>query len=181
MHIQGKNSISFPTAIFLVLAVAFSACKGKKEHIGIDSELKKAPDIVDRLFKYAATQIAFDEALLTVEQREVLKKLVQAAKHMDNIFWRQAYHEGLSMKELLERSDDPFDKDYLDFLIINFGLFDRQDGNKPFLGTELKPPGAGFYPSDLTEKEFQDYIASHPEVRSRSRAPTRLSRGRARS
>jgi len=171
MYALAKNSIAFPTAIFLVFAIAFSGCKGKKVDAGITSELRKAPDIVDRLFKYAPTPIAFEEALLTVEQREVLEKLVQAAKHMDNIFWRQAYHEGSSMKELLERSSDPFDKDYLDFLIINFGPFDRQDGNKPFLGTALKPPGAGFYPPDLTEKEFQEYIASHPEVKESFESP----------
>lgn len=171
MYVLGKNSFTFPAVIFLVLVTAFSACKGKKEDVGITSELKKAPDIVDRLFKYAPTPIAFDEALLTVEQREVLEKLVQAAKHMDNIFWKQAYYEGLSMKELLEKSGDPFDKDYLDFLIINFGPFDRQDGNKPFLGTAIKPPGAGFYPPDLSEKEFQDYIVSHPEVKELLESP----------
>ena len=157
MYILGKNSILFPAAIFLVLAITFSGCKGKKEAVGITSQLKKAPDIVERLVKYAPTPIAFDEAQLTVEQKEVLEKLVQAAKHIDNIFWKQAYHEGLATKELLEESGDLFDKDYLDFLIINFGPFDRQDGNRPFLGTALKPLGAGFYPPDLTKKEFQDH------------------------
>jgi hypothetical protein len=171
MYILGKNSIVFQAAIFLVLAFTFSGCKGKKEAAGIIGELKKAPDIVERLFKYAPTSIAFDEALLTVEQKQVLEKLVRAAKHMDNIFWRQAYNKGSAMKELLERSGDPFDKDYLDFLIINFGPFDRQDGNKPFIGTALKPPGAGFYPPDLTKKEFQEYVASHPEAKESFESP----------
>jgi hypothetical protein len=172
MYILGKNSTAFSVAIFLILAFTFSSgCKGKKEEAGITGELKKTPDIVERLFKYAPTPIAFDEALFTVEQKQVLEKLVQAAMHMDNIFWRQAYHEGLSMKKLLEESGDPFDKDYLDFLIINFGPFDRQDGNKPFIGTAIKPPGAGFYPPDLTKKEFQEYVASHPEVKESFESP----------
>ncbi|MCX6577689.1 MAG: peptidase, partial [Candidatus Aminicenantes bacterium] len=68
----------------------------------------------------------------------------------------------LAIKEQLEKSTLPGDKDYLRFLMINFGPFDRQDENKPFIGTAQKPAGAGFYPSDLTKQEFEDYIAKNP-------------------
>ena len=69
------------------------------------------------------------------------------------------------MKKALEASKDPADKDYLRFLVINFGPFDRQEENKPFIGTALKPAGAGFYPPDLTKEEFQKYVDEHPELK----------------
>jgi hypothetical protein len=151
---------------FFFLAFCFiPGCKGKKEEGVKMAQLKKLPDIKERLAKYAPTEITFDQTMLNEEQKEVLNKLIQAAKHMDNIFWKQAYPEGPAMKEALEKSSDPADKDYLRFLTINFGPFDRQDENRPFIGSSAKPAGAGFYPPDMTKEEFQDYIAGHPELK----------------
>ncbi|MFQ6109189.1 MAG: peptidase [Candidatus Aminicenantales bacterium] len=126
---------------------------------------EKVPDIKERLSRFSPTKITFDESLLNEEQRQVLKKLVEAARHMDNIFWKQASYVGLSIKERLEKSTDPSDKDYLRYLTINFGPYDRLDENRPFIGSSSKPPGAGFYPPDLTKEEFQTYIAQHPELK----------------
>ena len=125
----------------------------------------KAPDIAERLAKFSPTELAADESLLVPEDRQVLNAFLEAAKLIDRIFWKQAYPPGWAMKEELERSPVPGDKDYLRFLEINFGPFDRQDGNKPFLGTAAKPAGAGFYPADLTKEEFETYVAAHPGER----------------
>ncbi len=145
-------------------------CRAKKEEAG-KMTLVKLPDIKERLAKYAPTEITYDEKLLNAEQKSVLEKLVMAAKYMDNIFWKQAYPGGLAIKAQLEKSSDPADRDYLKFLIINFGPFDRQDENRPFIGTSPKPPGAGFYPPDLTKQEFLDYTAQHPEVKEQFESP----------
>ena len=166
MRIQKRNRLTFLVIACFILAAAFtSGCKGKKEEAGKMGELEKLPDIKQRLAKYAPTEITFDEKILNKEQKQVLKKLILAAKHMDNIFWKQAYHEGLAIKEELEKSKDPADKDYLRFFIINFGPFDRQDEERPFIGSSAKPPGAGFYPPDLTKEEFQAFVASNPELK----------------
>jgi hypothetical protein len=116
MHIRRKNKITYSAAILLILALAFlSGCKGKEE-IGVTSHLRKVPDIRNRVAKYSPTIITFDQKLLNDEQKQVLDKLIEAAKHMDNIFWKQAYHEGLFMKNLLELSGDRADMNYLRFL-----------------------------------------------------------------
>lgn len=125
----------------------------------------KSPDIRERLAKFAPTEIAADETLLAPEDRPVLNAFIEAARLIDTIFWEQAYPPGLALKDELERSTLPADKDYLRFLEINFGPFDRQDGNTPFIGTARKPAGAGFYPDDLTKVEFEDYVAAHPDER----------------
>ena len=171
MCIPGKNLTVFAAAIIIILTLSFlSGCKGR-EDIGVTSNLKKVPDIRERLANFAPTIITYDRKLLNEEQQQVLEKLIKAAEHMDNIFWRQASHDGRFMKDLLELSSDRADRPYLWYLNMNFGPFDRLDENKPFIGTAIKPPGAGFYPPDLTKKEFQEYIAAHPEVKQKFESP----------
>jgi len=170
---RGKRYIPiFLAAALAAFALFFTlSCKAKKEEAGKMAQLVKLPDIKQRLAKYTPTEISFDPNLLNGEQRRVLEKLIMAAKHMDNIFWNQAYPAGLAIKEQLEKSADPADKDYLRFLVINFGPFDRQNENRPFIGTAAKPAGAGFYPPDLTRQGFQDYIAMHPELKEQFESP----------
>jgi hypothetical protein len=170
------QKIDLLTSLMILLLIAgfscSSGCKAKKmkEEEKLSS-LWRAPDIKERLAKYTPTEITFDESLLNDEDRGVLEKLVTAARYMDNIFWKQAWPEGLDMKETLEKSTEPWAKDYLHFLEINFGPFDRQDENKPFIGSAQKPAGAGFYPPDLTKKEFEDYVAAHPDIKEAFESP----------
>lgn len=159
-------------ALGLVLFAALPGCKpARKQEAQAMSAAAKLPDIKARLAKFAPTELTYDAARLGAEDRQVLQKLVEAARPIDDIFWRQAYPQGLELKSALERSTAPEDKDYLRFLLINFGPFDRQDGNKPFLGTEAKPEGAGFYPYDLTRAEFEAFIKEHPESRESFESP----------
>ncbi|MFQ6082015.1 MAG: peptidase [Candidatus Aminicenantia bacterium] len=166
-----KKSLVYLLPCFLIvvfiltLSFNFSCRQTQKEEAFKVEKWSRLPDIKERLAKYAPTEITYNESLLNDEQKKVLEKLVEAAKYMDRIFWKQAYREGLMIKEQLEKSKNPADKDYLHFLKINFGPFDRQDGHRPFLGTKEKPLGAGFYPEDLTKQEFNQYLAAHPELR----------------
>ena len=95
MNIRVRNFVTlFMIAVFIFALGLLSGCKGKKEEGGKMAGLQKLPDIKERLAKYSPTEITFDQSLLNDEQKRVLEKFVRAAKHMDNIFWRQAYHEG---------------------------------------------------------------------------------------
>ena len=163
------------TSLFILLAAAMTfaaGCRSSKDKKAEAPEaLVKAPDIAARLDKYAPTEIAVDPALLTDEDRKVLNKLIEASRPVDELFWKQAYPPGLDLKARLERSADPADRDALRFLVINFGPFDRQDENRPFVGTATKPLGAGFYPPDLTREAFEAYAAAHPEEREALESP----------
>ncbi len=167
MHFQRENLLLLFGITFLILALGLnSGCKGKEEQEEVEmAPLEKAPNIHERLAKLAPTEIIYDESLLNEEQKQVIEKFVLAAKQMDKIFWKQASHVGLAIKDKLEQSEDPADKEYFRYLKINFGPFDRLNENKPFIGTSPKPLGAGFYPADLTKEEFQAYINEHPEVK----------------
>jgi len=148
-----------------------NGCKTRPEKEKTSTLLVKAPDIKQRLAKYAPTEITFDENLLNEEEKRVLEKLVNAARVIDDIFWKQSSPQGLGLKEELEQSGRTEDKDYLHFLKINFGPFDRQDEDSPFIGTSQKPAGAGFYPPDLTKQNFESYLARHAEVKEEFESP----------
>ena len=53
--------------------------------------------------------------------------------------------------------------DALAFFRINAGPWDRLDGNAPFIGTLPKPPGANFYPSNMTKEDFERWVAAQPD------------------
>lgn len=143
-----------------------TSCKSKEGEQASDfDQIVKVPDIKERVGQFVPTKITYDESILNDEQRQVLDKLIQAAKLIDNIFWKQASHVGLNWRETLEKMDDPAAKDYLRYLIINFGPFDRLDENNPFIGANPKPPGAGFYPADMTKEYFEGYITGNPDVK----------------
>ena len=42
------------------------------------------------------------------------------------------------------------------------GPWDSIDEDKPFFGSEPKPPGGGFYPADLTKEAFDAYLKANP-------------------
>jgi len=170
MTFQKKHAFIFFMVVLLVLSMMSCKANKEKEEAAMP-QLTKLPDIQQRLAKYAPTEIGCDEKLLGAEDKLVLKKLVQAAQAIDDIFWKQSYPPGPALRDRLEKSTLPEDKDYLHFLKINFGPFDRQDENKPFIGTESKPASAGFYPPDLTKEEFASTIALHPEVKQEFESP----------
>jgi hypothetical protein len=77
---------------------------------------------------------------------------------MDQLFWRQAYGEPATLLQ------GAIDADARRFIQVNYGPWDRLAGNEPFLeGIGPKPPGANFYPADITKPEFEAAAAESPE------------------
>jgi hypothetical protein len=77
--------------------------------------------------------------------------LIDAAKIMDDLFWQQAYPGDRAA--LLAGLKDAETRRFAE---INYGPWDRLAGNAPFVpGVGAKPPGAGFYPLDMTKEEFE--------------------------
>lgn len=167
-----KFFVTISTAIlFVFAAVTQFGCTPKEEEGEEEAAVTEiagysvVPDIEDRLAQFAPTDIGFEESLLNDEQKQVLEKLVMAAKAIDKIFWKQASHKGLKVLQDFESSDNPAAADFVRYLKINFGPYDRLDENKPFIGTDPKPLGAGFYPSDMTKEYFEGYVTGNPGMK----------------
>lgn len=111
--------------------------------------------------QFAPTDIGVDETKITPQQRPVIKKLIEAARLIDQLFLRQVARENPTWRKTL--AADPRLADTLAYFDIMYGPWDRLAHDKPFWGTKAKPKGSTFYPEDLTAAQFQDWIANHPD------------------
>lgn len=125
--------------------------KNTMEQTNNESEIVKArPEI------YAKVKLTTDISILSENEKKMLGLLIEAAQEMDKVFWKQSFPQyesyntsGLSEAEKL-------------FYQINYGPWDRLNGNKPFVkGIGEKPLGAGYYPVDMTKEEFEAWDAEN--------------------
>jgi peptidase M49-like protein len=127
------------------------------------ARLAVAPDIAARVAQMPRTVIDYDRSLLNESERQVVAKLIEASKFIDEIFWRQASETNPELRTRLQAQDGPG----YDYFLINRGRWDRLKENEPFIepfgSAGAKPPGAGFYPPDMTKEEFERYVAAHPD------------------
>ncbi|HDI52047.1 MAG TPA: peptidase [Bacteroidetes bacterium] len=119
--------------------------------------------VAEQVAKFVPVTIKYDQSLLDENETKALKKIVEAAKYMDEIFLRQVYSKNESIREELMTSTDPSNKPYQELFTIMFGPFDRLAGDKPSLNSTPKPLGANFYPEDMTKEEFNKWLEAHPE------------------
>lgn len=103
-----------------------------------------------RLDIYAPFKLQADLSHLSERQQQMLVKLIEASKIMDQLFWQQAYGEPDALLAGIE------DAALRRFAAINYGPWDRLDGDRPFIkDAGAKPPGARFYPADMSKEEFE--------------------------
>jgi len=153
---------SFKTSIFLLIAGAMIMSCAKKEQV-INNYLS-VDSVRTQIGKLAPVEITYDESLLSESNQKVLRKLVQAAQYMDKIFLVQVYDKNKNIKSELKTGNNPDYPSLLEYFTINFGPFDRLEGDQPFINTnQEKPKGADFYPTDMTKDEFESWIKNHPE------------------
>jgi hypothetical protein len=150
--------------VIVVCGLAVLGC-GQRRPASPEEELLVAPDIAARRAQFVVQELGADVSHLSQGDREALRHLVQAAGVMDEIFRVQAWsgNPGLASKVgSYTGADAQAVKDYYRMM---YGPWDRLLHFEPFLGDLPHPPGAGFYPEDLTTEEFETWIADHPEDR----------------
>lgn len=112
--------------------------------------------LVDRLGLYATARLAPDLSALSDSVGAALPHLLEAARLMNAPFLTQA---GADL-DTLPRSEAA-----RRYAAINYGPWDRLDGDAPFLpGVGPKPAGAGFYPPDLREDDLFATADLYPEL-----------------
>jgi hypothetical protein len=129
------------------------------------------PDLAERLAKYKRVVIPFDKSKFSARELQMIDKLVEASRDLDDIFWRQSDPAGLELYERLEKSQAKKDVELRRFLMINGGRFDLTNDNKPFVGTQPMPPGRGLYPEGLTREELEKFVGAHPEQKDELYSP----------
>ncbi len=122
-------------------------------------EKTAVPPARDRAAVYASVRLTADLGGLSDKERRMLPVLIRASEIMDELFWQNSYGD---KAELMAKVTDPALRRAVE---INYGPWDRLDNEAPFVpGIGPKPPGAGFYPHDMTKQEFE--VAQLPEKKS---------------
>jgi hypothetical protein len=141
------------------IIASISSCSNPRNTNAADSTVA----ISDSLQKYVAARLAIYEKVklttnlneLTASERKILPLLIQAAQVMDELFWKQAYPQRDSLLNTIR------DEKTKAFLWINYGPWDRLNGDKPFVaGIGPKPDAGTFYPPGMTKAALEKSTVS---------------------
>lgn len=141
----------FPFAVIAIIFLGSCTGSNNKNDMNKDfTKLEASIDIKAELAKYKTIDLTSDLSSLNDKDKKLLSIFIEAAEIMDSIFWYEAYGD---KNHLLESTND---ENLKKFLQINYGPWDRLNGNAAFInGIGEKPLGANYYPSDMTKEEFE--------------------------
>ena len=141
--------------VILAVLIILYSCKEDKEarmpkkQVTVEENMSA---MQKNLNKYTPFKLTSDLSVLSDNERKMLPILIKAAFKMNELFWYGAYGD---KNELLNSISD---EDTKKFVEINYGPWDRLDGNSSFVeGIGSKPAGANFYPEDMTKEEFESF------------------------
>jgi hypothetical protein len=159
------NSKSQAVAAFCLALVGSCGLAQARPAEEVAGALKVEPDVKTRRAQFVQEKLAVDTSSLSPGDRKALEHLVRAAGIIDAVFLHQAWTGNPEFSKrvaALTGGDAPAAKDYYRIMA---GPWDRIKGFEAFLGNAMHPPGAGFYPEDMTKDEFEKAVASGPDAR----------------
>ena len=106
--------------------------------------------IEKNLAGYEKVRLTTDVSKLTVNEKQMIALFIQAAQIMDDLYWQQCFGNKDSLLNSVK------DEKAKQFIIMNYGPWDKLNNDTPFIaGVGTKPPGAQFYPKDMTKEELE--------------------------
>jgi hypothetical protein len=112
-------------------------------------------NLPERLAKWKRVDMPFDSQAFSQRENQMIQKLVEACRLLDDVFWRQSDLTGLELYKTTR------DADLKRLLMIMGGRWDLLDNNRPFVGNEPMPPGHELYPHGITAKQVEEYVKQH--------------------
>jgi len=132
----------------LACIALLASCKNKKSET-LENGAKS--DLQQKVEEYAYFDLTADLSKLTDSERQLLPIFFEIGQIMDDLFWEQTFGD----KSILDTISDPWMKD---FVMINYGPWDRLDEEKPFVpGYGPRPVMGNYYPQDITKAEYDAY------------------------
>jgi hypothetical protein len=130
-------------------ALGCRGADGRAAAAGGDSSAD-APSLADKVAQYTPVRLTADLSRLSDHERRMIPSLLAAARAIDTVYRLQYYP---ALDSLLAATPDA---DARRFIQINYGPWDRLDGNRPFIaGVGPRPPGAALYPPDITKAQLE--------------------------
>lgn len=137
----------------VLLPFALAACHPEAPVPAVDAVRTDAPALSyaeQHAGDYVSVKLTADLSAFDDRDRQMLALLVQACQLTDALFWKQHWGD---RAVLLDPIADPKLRALAE---LNYGPWDRLNSDVPFVdGIGPRPPGARFYPEDMTKEEFE--------------------------
>ena len=138
----------FLIALFSLFIFSCNSDKKKDAETQVESEINT--EMSKNIDKYVSVKLTADVSKLTAKEKQMLPILIKAAHKMNDLFWYESYGDKDALLNSIE------DETTRKFVMINYGPWDRLNGNASFIeGIEAKSDGANYYPKDMTKEEFE--------------------------
>lgn len=146
------------------------------------------PDLAElnrMIARFAPAELKVDTSKLARGDQQALKKLLEAAKVIDEIFLGQRWRFNVALRQSLERDTSALGRARMHYFNLNKGPWSDLDQQKAFIEWQIKltyakggefvaevpstkPPGANFYPDDMTKDEFEAWVVKLPRTQQES-------------
>ncbi|MBN1398538.1 MAG: hypothetical protein JXA06_10945 [Bacteroidetes bacterium] len=149
-----KRAVLISTLIIII--IVFAAC-----NIGEKQKGSTEMTLYQKIARFSPTEISADISKLTDADKKALDKIIEAARLMDDIFFRQVWKGNPELLQELLKDTTAEGRERLHYFRINMGPWSLLDKNEPFIeaAPKEKPAGANYYPEDMTKDEFNNWLA----------------------
>jgi hypothetical protein len=118
------------------------------------------PQLQKMSARFAPVKLNVDTSAISPGDRQALGKLIEAARILNFTFLDQLWSGNRPLYEKLQKDTSPLGKERLRFFWLNKGPWSSLDGYTVFVpgAPARKPPGANFYPEDMSREEFEQWV-----------------------
>lgn len=135
-----------------IIAITFLISCGREKNNNDANNDSTSVSMKEKVEQYAVVELSADLSHLSDNDKQMISIFLEIAEIMDNLYWQQTLGDKSAFLDTLS------DPDMKRFAEINYGPWDRLDGNKPFVsGIGEKPAGVNFYPTDMSKEEFEKF------------------------
>jgi hypothetical protein len=111
--------------------------------------------------RFAPVEVKVDTSALPANEKLALARMVEAARIMDALFYRQVAPLNETNLARLVADTSALGQARLHYFHINKGPWSRLDEHRAFVpGAGHKPPGANFYPANTSREAVEQWITS---------------------
>lgn len=123
-------------------------------------------DLSSKILRFAPAEIGAEISDLSPGDRKALPALIEAGRIMDTLYLTQVWSGNRALLQRLGRDNSAAGLERLHYFNINFGPWSALDDNKPFIDgvPQRRPPGANFYPEDMSKEEFEVWVKALPSA-----------------
>jgi hypothetical protein len=139
-------------AVFVAAVIISSGCGNSCKNAKNDSLNPNDSIMIKKINQFAVVKLTTDMSKLTEKEKQMIPILIDVAKIMDELFWLQTLGDKNAFLDSIK------DENVKKFATINYGPWERLNGNKSFVDKySEKPKGCNFYPKDMTKEEFEKF------------------------